>query len=135
MTHPALILTPEGILLIDAPEKPDDTPFRKTDDLDGFLKLDIEYNVALASAIENGGLLDNDYFVDGINTIGFVTKNMELNKPYPIPEGWEPVIEYGCKKCGAHLSVEKINCENPYCEKFKIAKLIKKENITREQVN
>jgi hypothetical protein len=92
MTH--LVLTEAGIKAFEMPPEPDYEKYKG----DYFLIYGPmkEYERSLASAIENGVLLENHYFVDGTNGIGFVPGNMEPNKPYPIPEGWEVVITEKC---------------------------------------
>jgi len=81
----------QGVFCVEAPEKPDDKPYRKTDDLDGFLKADIEYHEALKQAMKNKVYLKDGNYL--IYQYGFIEGEL-----YPIPEGFDVKINHDCKR-------------------------------------
>jgi hypothetical protein len=105
MTH--LVLTEAGIKAFEMPEKPDqvlqdDYAWRNKWGAIVEKEWD-DYEKALASAIENGVLLEKSGQSKAIRIIKasnvmetIVLGRIEPNKPYPLPEGWEVVITEKC---------------------------------------
>jgi hypothetical protein len=99
MTH--LVLTEAGIKAFEMPIEPD---WEEMHDSGHYrLEFQTQYNQALASAIENGVLLEKSGQSKAIRIIKasnvmetIVLGRIEPNKPYPIPEGWEVVITEKC---------------------------------------
>jgi hypothetical protein len=138
MTH--LVLTEAGIKAFEMPEKPDFKKLKRdknygdykffTGYKDSYILKQHESEVA--SAIENGVLLEKSEQSKSIRIIKasnvmetIVLGRIEPNKPYPLPEGWEVVIEYFIND-GDWLIVSE-DLYNVYPkEKKKTVKLIKK---------